>query len=179
MKTSNWKDTAELIGIGAIVASLIFVGLQLQQDQQIAEAQIYADSNMISIELAGLVNEDRDIWLRGLNDEELSPEDAVTFQNLFVAVRLAYGGIWQRSTRLDTRTTDSVEKQFAYLLFSYPGLRRVWADYLLLIQSRSEAYEGPDSFPLGPMDDRVNDILLQLEAGTAEPPEHRLFTPWF
>ena len=32
MKNSTWKDTAELIGIVAIVASLIFVGLQVRQE---------------------------------------------------------------------------------------------------------------------------------------------------
>ncbi len=31
MKITNWKDNAELIGIAAIVASLIFVGLELRQ----------------------------------------------------------------------------------------------------------------------------------------------------
>ena len=36
MKKYGWKDTAELIGITAIVASLIFIGLQMQQEQQIA-----------------------------------------------------------------------------------------------------------------------------------------------
>ncbi len=36
MPSRNWKDIAELIGIGAIVASLIFVGLQMQQSQEIA-----------------------------------------------------------------------------------------------------------------------------------------------
>jgi hypothetical protein len=178
MKTSNWKDTAELIGIGAIVISLIFVSLQLRQDQRIAEAQIYADSNLISVELASLINEDRDVWLSGLSDAELSPDDAVAFQNMFVAVRLAYGGMWQRSVRLDTRTTESVEKQFAYWLFTYPGLRRVWTDYLSIIRERSEAYEGQASFPIGPMDIRVNEFLLQLEDGSAEPPETKLFTPW-
>ena len=30
MKDTNWKDVAELIGIAAIVASLIFVGLQMK-----------------------------------------------------------------------------------------------------------------------------------------------------
>jgi hypothetical protein len=31
MKTTDWRTTAELIGIAAIVASLVFVGLQVQQ----------------------------------------------------------------------------------------------------------------------------------------------------
>ena len=39
----NWKDVAELIGIGAIVASLVFVGIELQQSQRIAIAGQYQD----------------------------------------------------------------------------------------------------------------------------------------
>ena len=45
MKKTDWKDIAELIGIAAIVASLIFVGLQMKQDQQIAVAQLFAETD--------------------------------------------------------------------------------------------------------------------------------------
>ena len=41
MKTNNWKDIAELVGIAAIVASLVFVGLQMRQSQGIAIANQY------------------------------------------------------------------------------------------------------------------------------------------
>ncbi len=41
MKKKDWKDTAELIGIAAIVASLIFVGLELRQSQEIALSEAY------------------------------------------------------------------------------------------------------------------------------------------
>jgi hypothetical protein len=40
LKKSNWKDIAELIGLGAIVASLVFVGLQMRQEQIIARAEL-------------------------------------------------------------------------------------------------------------------------------------------
>ena len=36
MKTTDWKAVAELFGIAAIVISLIFVGVQLQLDRQVA-----------------------------------------------------------------------------------------------------------------------------------------------
>jgi len=36
MSQPHWKDIAELLGITAIVASLIFVGLQLKQSHEIA-----------------------------------------------------------------------------------------------------------------------------------------------
>ena len=41
MKNIAWKDAAELVGIAAIVASLIFVGLQMRQSQEIAIADQY------------------------------------------------------------------------------------------------------------------------------------------
>ena len=41
MKTTDWKDIAELVGIAAIVGSLIFVGLQMKQSQDIAIAAQY------------------------------------------------------------------------------------------------------------------------------------------
>ena len=50
MKNANWKDVAELIGIAAIVASLIFVGLQMRQSQEIAMAEQYQARAVIAIE---------------------------------------------------------------------------------------------------------------------------------
>jgi hypothetical protein len=41
LKTTNWKDITELIGIAAIVASLLFVGLQMKQSHEIVLAEIY------------------------------------------------------------------------------------------------------------------------------------------
>jgi len=41
LRTENWKDIAELIGIAAIVVSLIFVGFQMKQSHEIALAEQY------------------------------------------------------------------------------------------------------------------------------------------
>ena len=43
MKKTDWKSIAELIGIAAIVASLIFVGLQMRQSHEIAIAIQYSE----------------------------------------------------------------------------------------------------------------------------------------
>ena len=43
MNSTNWKDIAELVGIAAIVASLVFVGLELRQSHQIAIAAEYQE----------------------------------------------------------------------------------------------------------------------------------------
>ena len=50
MKKFDWKALAELIGIAAIVASLIFVGLQMKQSRDIAIAEQYqarTDSSIV------------------------------------------------------------------------------------------------------------------------------------
>jgi hypothetical protein len=53
MKNNHWKEVAELIGIAAIVASLIFLGLEMRQQHAIARAQLGSETFdfMRSIEL--------------------------------------------------------------------------------------------------------------------------------
>ena len=50
MKPIDWKDIAELVGITAIVASLIFVGLQMKQSHEIALADIYQARTTMVVE---------------------------------------------------------------------------------------------------------------------------------
>ena len=48
--SSNWRQSAELVGIMAVVASLIFVGLQLKQSQEIAIAAQYHNRAALAVE---------------------------------------------------------------------------------------------------------------------------------
>ena len=53
MKKLNWGDFAEIVGHVAIVASLIFVGLQLMQSQDIAIATQYQERAAAAVEYNG------------------------------------------------------------------------------------------------------------------------------
>ena len=44
MNQIRWKERAELLGLIAIVASLIFVGLQIRQEQVIARSQLGSET---------------------------------------------------------------------------------------------------------------------------------------
>ncbi len=61
MKSVDWKGILELIGIAAIVASLIFVGMQLRQDQKVALAEINVASESSAAMLDLAVTENIDI----------------------------------------------------------------------------------------------------------------------
>ena len=51
MKNVTWKEKAELLGIAAIVASLVFVGFQIQQDRVIARSSLTSETVAILLEM--------------------------------------------------------------------------------------------------------------------------------
>ena len=62
MKSNNWKDIAELVGISAIVASLVFVGMQMEQSQQLAFADSALAMSANRIEEGSLQADHIDVW---------------------------------------------------------------------------------------------------------------------
>ena len=80
MKSIGWKNILEVVGIIAIVASLLFVGYQLQQDRQLAAAQVIVAADANHMTLAALITENRTVWLSGLSGETLSAEDEIAFR---------------------------------------------------------------------------------------------------
>ena len=134
LKSANWKDIAELIGIVAIVLTLAFVGFQLQQDRDITVAQLITDAEIKQIELSSLISSHSSIWARGLNGEQLTTEEEVVFQSIVHAVLVKYGSMWQRTDRRLLNRAGGISRQFALHVHANPGLRRVW-------QARCEYYE--------------------------------------
>jgi len=53
MTRFNWRDLTEIVGFVAIVASLIFVGMQLMQSQEIAIASQYQERASTAVEYYG------------------------------------------------------------------------------------------------------------------------------
>lgn len=95
----DWKGTAELVGLAAIVASLIFVGLQMRQDQEIAEAQAYVDASALLIELNQYIENNKEVWIKGLDGAELSLADKLTFRALCRANFLRKISHWERAKK--------------------------------------------------------------------------------
>ena len=88
---SNWKNIAELVGIAAIVASLLFVGLQMRLDQQIAEAQAYMDSSNGLIELSQLTSDNQETWIKGLDGADVTPVEMAKFEQIARAWYVSIG----------------------------------------------------------------------------------------
>ena len=82
MQNLGWKGIAEALGIAAIVASLIFVGLQMRQSQEIAIAETYMTILSSEIEVRNAVSEHADLWKKANSGAELNEVEALIFGNL-------------------------------------------------------------------------------------------------
>ena len=102
MKSRHWKSYVELVGIVAIVASLVFVGIQLRQDQVIARSELTSDSFQLMIELdqnlidPGFANAFAKMLDRS---EDLSTAEMVQIDSLLGTVKSLY----QRECFLEAR----------------------------------------------------------------------------
>ena len=129
MKRKNWKDIAELVGTLAIVASLIFVGLQLEQSQNIANADRLTARAANWIELHSLLADHGEVWSRGLAGSELTDSEALVFEHLM----RAYGSFYMNSANSaqslgDGATAAYIARSFAGFLHKNPGARQNWSD---------------------------------------------------
>ena len=148
VKPADWKDIAELIGIAAIVSSLIFVGLQMRQAQDIA----ISDGNLANaanrIERNIFIGENSDIWLRGNAGELLDEKEKVVFwtllQNMYDVAFFEY----VRTRRLGSNEiAANVAADYSAFLFTNPGARKTWIEneedeskYRILLVSEKNAF---------------------------------------
>jgi len=166
MNREQWKDVLEAIAIFGLIASLIFVGLQIRQDQTIARAQNAADFDDTMIEYARVINANREIWVKGLQGAELAPLDQVTFESVAFAVWQKFSGLYRRHALLNDGEQDGVVRQIAGELYIYPGLRQ----YFLSRCRHRESMGQKITF--------CDDVRTQLERfddGTLPKPEGKLY----
>ncbi len=127
MKKADWKSAAELIGIAAIVASLVFVGLELQQSREIAMSDGALANGANEIERYNAISDNADIWIRGSRGDELSENEGLVFQNLVRTIQTTEFMEIARLRRVGANDiADALTADFAAFLFENPGARHVW-----------------------------------------------------
>ncbi len=127
MKSASWKSIAEFTGITAIVASLIFVGLELRQSQKIAyDAAAKAEGELI-IGVQAIVSQNPDIWLRGCRGEELNDVEHLLFTQVFHAFDTLYFFRYvSTSTGVGSATVVASVHTMALNIHRNPGFRKTW-----------------------------------------------------
>lgn len=78
----SWKEIAEYTGLAAIVASLIFVGLEPRQSQNIGLAEGYSAIFAARLEASKSIKEHVVLWRQGTAGEDLNESDAASWRRI-------------------------------------------------------------------------------------------------
>jgi len=177
VKPANWKTVAELVGMSAIVASLVFVGLQLRQEQAIAIVDTYGSIVESSHGVLDLVRDHPDIWEKGLLGEELSTSDEIVFTGIVRALVNHHLFMFIRFTRIGPGDPDTLLHDFAYALYIFPGLRRQWeADGKFQGLRRAAQNRPASSLSIRP---RINQYLNDFDSTKPSIPTEKRFIFWY
>lgn len=164
----GWKNFVEALGVLALVASLLFVGYQLQQDRQIAGAQVTAEATAATYDLFALMSDSRDVWLRGLKEEDLSEADEIAFRAIAISIYTRHFYYYQTRNLLKYGDAGLVVQQYAFDLYQYPALRRIFIQEGNLIDARNRIFDRPVSRGFRA---RVNGRLDELDRASPELPD--------
>ena len=126
MNKADWKDTAELIGIAAIVASLTFVGLELRQSQRIAYAEQEGAQIADYMAIDELIASKAALVLKLNREEDLTDTERIEAQRLILSVEVMSFFTNNRAFYLGHPGVGAPVQGFAMLLFQNPGLRSLW-----------------------------------------------------
>lgn len=158
MDSAKLNDWMQIIGIFSVVASLLFVGMQLKQEEQIALSQIHQADEASSTQIDLAVAENAEIWLKSNNGDSLNEAERLIMSRLVAAM--------YRRARLETnmrRTlgqfSDASIVDFAIELHENPGAREFWE-----AQAAAEAAYFRELRPDDPYRESYHqDVLAELE----------------
>ena len=127
MRGSTLREWLEIIGIAAVVASLVFVGIEIRQSARAALEDSFVGDLDTIIGIEELVVENADVWLRGCRGEELSDVDQMTFTHIYHVYEFMYFMRWLRGTRGVAAANHALTiDNMAWNLYRSRALRREW-----------------------------------------------------
>jgi hypothetical protein len=143
MRSINWRLIAEFVGISALVGSLIFVGIQIQLDRQVASSQVNMAALESRVAIEAAMAEHADVWARAARLEALTESEAQIVESLVRMAQskaffesLAGGEVRGREGSERFSESSPIISAFSTLLFENPGAREIW----LARAAKREAY---------------------------------------
>jgi hypothetical protein len=138
MKKIEIGQAITILANVGVIAGLIFVGLQLRQDNLVARQQMaFAAADQYQY-WAELVTNNSELWFKGISGDPLTAEEAESFDALARAwqVRLTvgyYGSVELGSSDIQ----EAYVREAARKIYANPGLSQWWL-------SNQESIEGVD-----------------------------------
>jgi hypothetical protein len=123
-RLSNWL---QIVGLFGVLGGLVFVGLQLRQDQRIASAEDVFTSASLRFDLAEILGGDAEVWVKGARGESLSEVEEAQFDAMIDAAHGLGYAVWYRETQIGSpRDAQNAARATASFYARTPALLRYW-----------------------------------------------------
>ncbi|NIU12362.1 MAG: hypothetical protein GWN81_26780 [Phycisphaerae bacterium] len=162
MNSPKLNEWLQVIGIFAVVASLIFVGIQLIQSQNIANADRFQQSISARAAINDSISENASIIAKANNGEDLTESEYLKLSRTLDSI-WAQGFFGRQSALLVGGPSQGPEAGLAIFLFENPGVRKIWGEIYKERQQNWAVVFRPDS-PLHESIRRVNEHLADLDS---------------
>ena len=177
--SAKLKDWLEIVGLFAVVASLLFVGMQMRQEAAIAATDsVWSRSGAITA-LSELINSNSAVWISGLQGAELAPADEAEFQGMAEAVESFFVATYVRFTNFRAvsggQSSEQALNDYAYALYTHKGLRRVWRTQLGYWDARNSSFGLQER---GLFREQIESILIELDEQSAPTPDEIRYIFW-
>ena len=130
MDSKKLNDWLQIIGLFGVIASLIFVGVQVRQTQVIAEGESAMYSIEVTVATRQMLIDNIDVWTKGCAGETMSAAEEAAFVQVLRGYLQANFFAWLTAKHniLDYNADD-----FVYILAAtfhrYPELARAVEDW--------------------------------------------------
>ena len=130
MISKELNDWLQVVGLFGVLGGLIFVGLQLSLDRQVALVEGTQAGTAMQQYWAELVNENAEVWVKGLAGEPLSAIEAARFDALISARQLSYFNGYSRANRgVSGQLPERFVIDLAIEIHANPGFLMWWTEY--------------------------------------------------
>jgi len=131
MESAKLHDWLQIVGLAAVVGSLIFVGLQLKQADETALAEMLESSSARTGKHRALIAEHADTWQKACLGSELSEPATVFSGNIYSSYAQSSFNAWEllEETGIGGTSSKYLIDLFAANIHSYPVFRSMALSY--------------------------------------------------
>jgi hypothetical protein len=140
MISEKVRDWLQLVGMAAVVASLVFVGLQIKQSDEIALVELTDNAAVRLLELNTLRANHAEVWQKACLGEELSSTERVIASSIYFSYLQNNWNSWirKRVTGYGMAQTNYLTDSVAANIHRYPGLQKIALSYSAWRSNNSE-----------------------------------------
>ena len=120
---NRWLTLVANVGV---IAGLVFVGIQLKQDRDLAAAAVLQDSIDTTMHFAELVGQHPKVWHGGLSGAALEPHEARFFNSTAIAYNTWHYSNYVNAGELGLAEPGRFIEEWAHNLHENPGLKKWW-----------------------------------------------------